>query len=88
VIDISGSGDASVDGDADDAQFTVTGSGDIAADRLVARKVAVSISGSGDARVNATEALDARVSGSGDVAYRGQSARCLARCVGVGVGRG
>jgi hypothetical protein len=33
--------------------------------------VAVSIAGSGDARVNATESIDARVAGSGDVTYSG-----------------
>jgi len=31
----------------------------------------VSISGSGDARVNATDTLEARVAGSGDVSYSG-----------------
>jgi hypothetical protein len=31
----------------------------------------VSISGSGDAHVNATETIDARVAGSGDVTYSG-----------------
>jgi hypothetical protein len=70
-VRIEGSGDVAVDGKADEAKFSIDGSGDIAADRLVARRVEVAIRGSGDARVNATEALQARVAGSGDVVYRG-----------------
>jgi hypothetical protein len=71
ALRIDGSGDVAVEGKADEAKFSIDGSGDIAAERLVARRVEVAIRGSGDARVNATEALDARVAGSGDIVYRG-----------------
>jgi hypothetical protein len=71
ALRIEGSGDVAVDGKADEAKFSIDGSGDIAAEHLVARRVEVAIRGSGDARVNATEALDARVAGSGDVTYHG-----------------
>ena len=70
-VSVAGSGDVVADGQADEARFSVAGSGDIAADGLAARKVEVRISGSGAARVQATESLDARISGSGDIAYRG-----------------
>jgi hypothetical protein len=71
AVSVAGSGDVTADGQADEAKFSVAGSGDITADSLVARKVEVHISGSGDARVQATESLDARIAGSGDIAYRG-----------------
>ena len=51
--------------------FATSGSGDINARNFATRKVNVSVSGSGDAHVNATEALEARVAGSGDVTYSG-----------------
>jgi hypothetical protein len=70
-VAVAGSGDVTADGQADEARFSVAGSGDVKASELAARKVAVHISGSGDARVQASDSLDARVSGSGDVAYRG-----------------
>jgi len=71
AVAVAGSGNVAADGQADEVKFSVAGSGDIAADGLVARKVEVHISGSGDARVHATESLDARVSGSGDIGYKG-----------------
>ncbi len=58
-------------GTADEARFGVAGSGDINARNFTARKVSVSISGSGDAHVNATEMLEAKVAGSGDITYSG-----------------
>ena len=49
----------------------MSGSGDLRLFDLRAREVHVSIAGSGDAKVNASERLDATVAGSGDVRYRG-----------------
>jgi hypothetical protein len=71
ALSIRGSGDVKIAGHADDARYKIDGSGDIAAASFVARRVEVSIAGSGDANVNATEAIDARVAGSGDVTYSG-----------------
>jgi len=71
ALRIDGSGDVAVEGKADEAKFTIDGSGDVVADRLVARRVQVDIRGSGDARVNATDTLSASVAGSGDVTFRG-----------------
>jgi len=71
ALRIEGSGDVLIEGKADEAKFSIDGSGDITADHLVSRRVDVAVRGSGDARVNATEALDARVAGSGDIVYHG-----------------
>ena len=71
-LSIAGSGDAVIGGgSADEARFGIAGSGDIDARDFAVRKVSAVIRGSGDARVNATEQLDARVAGSGDVTYAG-----------------
>jgi hypothetical protein len=71
AVSVAGSGDVKIAGHADDARFGVAGSGDIDATALVSRHVSVSISGSGAARVNATESIEAHVAGSGDVTYGG-----------------
>jgi hypothetical protein len=49
----------------------ISGSGDIKADRLDARQVSISISGSGDAYVWARESLQVKIAGAGDVRYYG-----------------
>jgi hypothetical protein len=68
---ISGSGDMSISGTADNSTVSVVGSGDFAARDLKTVKTAVRVSGSGDARINASEQVDAAVHGSGDVSYTG-----------------
>jgi Putative auto-transporter adhesin, head GIN domain len=68
---ISGSGDFILKGKSDKLIAKISGSGDINADDLEAKDVEVGISGSGDIKVNCSENLKVRVSGSGDVFYKG-----------------
>ncbi|QQL49879.1 head GIN domain-containing protein [Mucilaginibacter ginkgonis] len=68
---VSGSGDMKLEGKASNAAITVSGSGTYSARDLVTNNVAVRVSGSGDATVNANDKIDASVSGSGDVRYTG-----------------
>lgn len=68
---ISGSGDISLSGETTDAKYRIGGSGDIRAAKLVARNVEASTSGSGDIQCYASEKLTGRISGSGDIAYKG-----------------
>ena len=56
----------------DTLDVTVAGSGDMVAPKLEARTAKVSILGSGDATIWATERLSATVAGSGDVTYFGK----------------
>ena len=72
---ISGSGDITAYGQADEVEIRISGSGDIDARKLIAHDAAVSISGSGDVRVHADESLDASISGSGDIDYFGDPDR-------------
>jgi hypothetical protein len=68
---ISGSGEMKLSGATDNAEFSVSGSGEYHAFDLLANKVEVNISGSGDADVYASEYLDVEITGSGDVYYKG-----------------
>ena len=68
---LSGSGDVVLTGNTDSFTSKISGSGDLDAVNLVAKKANVTISGSGDMKVNCSENLYARVSGSGDIAYKG-----------------
>jgi hypothetical protein len=62
----------------------VEGSGEVDAGALVAQRAAVSVSGSGDVVVHATESLDASIQGSGDIAYRGNPATVTRDVAGSG----
>jgi Putative auto-transporter adhesin, head GIN domain len=69
---ISGSGDIAVSGESEKVGFHVSGSGDIKAADLKAQNVECHISGSGSINCNATKSLNALVSGSGDIRYKGK----------------
>jgi hypothetical protein len=68
---LSGSGDVVLTGNSDSFTSKISGSGDVDAVNLITKKANVTISGSGDMKVNCSESLYARVSGSGDIAYKG-----------------
>ncbi|TFG78235.1 MAG: DUF2807 domain-containing protein [Flavobacteriales bacterium] len=68
---MSGSGDMNLSGRSGDFNVTVSGSGDIKAFDLEADNVEATVSGSADIKVTAKVYLKARVSGSGDITYRG-----------------
>ncbi|MDB5122524.1 MAG: hypothetical protein JWP94_653 [Mucilaginibacter sp.] len=68
---ITGSGDMRLSGRAENSAVGVVGSGDFTARNLVTVNSSVRVTGSGDAYVNASQRVDAAVSGSGDVHYSG-----------------
>ncbi len=68
---MSGSGDMNLSGTTRDFEATISGSGDINAYDLEADNVEATISGSADIKVTANTSLMARISGSGDISYRG-----------------
>jgi hypothetical protein len=70
-VAISGSGDATVSGSAEDGAFAIDGSGDLDASGLRVEDGSADISGSGDLSVHAVDTLDANISGSGEVRYAG-----------------
>jgi hypothetical protein len=71
-LTLNGSGRASLAGATTKATVKVSGSGDVDASDLRTLTTDAQVSGSGSASVWATESLKARVSGSGEVRYRGE----------------
>lgn len=72
---VSGSGDIEVRGTADKAAITINGSGDVDAEHFIVRELDAVVSGSGDIECYAEELLNATVSGSGEISYRGNPAK-------------
>ena len=68
---ISGSGDVKLTGHAETSAVRVSGSGDYSARGLITTNTDVHVSGSGDAKIYASNKIDASVSGSGDISYSG-----------------
>jgi hypothetical protein len=68
---ISGSGDALLKGVTKDSDIMISGSGAMHGYGLKTDRSNVTISGSGMAQVNAVDELNALISGSGSVYYKG-----------------
>jgi len=70
-ISISGSGKIELKGTSKNNDLHISGSGKLLAEYMEAESYEVHISGSGSARVNVKTMIDARISGSGSVYYKG-----------------
>ena len=84
IANTSGSGDINIRGRATNLQTTNSGSGDIDAYEMEASNLVATISGSGDIKVNVKEMLTARISGSGNIGYRGNPKKVDAKTSGSG----
>jgi len=69
---ISGSGDIKLSGKATEFEAAVSGSGDIEAYDLKTEKAELKVAGSGSIGISVEKEIVARVSGSGDIKYKGQ----------------
>ncbi len=81
---ISGSGDLNLDGKGNSAVYTLTGSGDLDADRFKVDECSVTLSGSGDISVNFISSLTGLLSGSGNIRYYGDPGLVKIRTTGSG----
>jgi hypothetical protein len=81
---MSGSGDISLSGKTGDFEINISGSGDIKAYELEAENVDAVVSGSADIKVTVNGMLRARVSGSGDIHYRGNPTKIDSKSSGSG----
>jgi hypothetical protein len=81
---ISGSGKIQASGSADFVKTNISGSGKVLAADLQTNRCEVRISGSGDVEINVLEELNANISGSGSVRYRGNPNRVNANSAGSG----
>ncbi|MEN6571625.1 MAG: head GIN domain-containing protein [Anaerolineaceae bacterium] len=71
TIDLTGAGTFEISGTADSLALTSSGSTVFTGDKLAVKTAAVTISGTGDATVNASETLEANLSGDGNLKYAG-----------------
>ncbi|OHX68062.1 head GIN domain-containing protein [Flammeovirga pacifica] len=81
---LSGSGNIDVEGVADTFTVNVSGSADVNAFDLKSKIVQISVSGSGDVDCFATEEINAKVSGSGDIRYKGTPTKTKIKVSGSG----
>jgi len=81
---VSGSGDIELKGKAMNFTAAVAGSGDIEAFGLQAESTKASIAGSGDIETYCTQSIEARVSGSGEIQYKGNPTKVDSKVSGSG----
>lgn len=70
-FNLSGSGNVALTGNSDNFVSKTSGSGNMDGLNLTTKKANIAISGSGNVKVNCSENLYARVSGSGNIHYKG-----------------
>ncbi|MCZ6595932.1 MAG: DUF2807 domain-containing protein [Bacteroidetes bacterium] len=83
-VKITGSGDIELNGTTHDLEVSVSGSGDFSGFGLSAQNTDASVAGSGDIKVVAKNSIKARVSGSGDILYKGNPERSDTKTSGSG----
>jgi hypothetical protein len=81
---IIGSGTVTATGASDSLNADVSGSGKILARMLEAKTSVVRISGAGDVEINVKSDLDAAISGSGNIYYKGNPVHLSSRSSGSG----
>lgn len=81
---ISGSGKIEASGTAANVKATISGSGKVLAANLETNGCDVRISGSGDVQINVKERIDANITGSGSVSYRGNPSKINSHSSGSG----
>ncbi|MBK8846725.1 MAG: DUF2807 domain-containing protein [Bacteroidetes bacterium] len=82
--DLSGAGLIKLKGNCNEAKYKVSGAGKLDAFELVADECKVDLSGIGVAEVNASEELNASVSGAGNVYYTGAATNLKTNISGLG----
>lgn len=83
-VGISGSGKIIAKGNAKEIKAQVSGSGEVLAAELQVDSCEIRISGSGDVEVNVKNSLDATISGSGSVSYKGNPSQVNSHSSGSG----
>ena len=81
---ISGSGKIELAGKCAYNDVSISGSGKLLAEDLESEEYYISISGSGNCKINVSKKIEARVSGSGRVYYKGNPDRVNSRVSGSG----
>ncbi len=83
-FEISGSGKVLASGSAESLSADISGSGQVLGANLVANTAKIEITGSGDVEITVNKDLDADISGSGTVLYKGNPAHVNGNASGSG----
>ncbi len=83
-VALSGSGDIEINGSAKEQNISISGSGDVQAIDLKSSVTKIKISGSGNAKIHASEELEANISGSGDIRFAGNPQKQILKSAGSG----
>lgn len=84
VFDVSGSGDVKAKGSADEIKTSISGSSRISAEDFMTNRADIHISGSGDITIAVKDQIDANISGSGNVRYKGNPLKVSSHASGSG----
>ncbi|MBC3812432.1 head GIN domain-containing protein [Undibacterium aquatile] len=84
TLSMQGSGDAMLKGQSAALTVKLSGSGDLHAEALKAKQVFIESRGSADSKIFATEEVNARLMGSGDLSVKGNPLRRNAERLGSG----
>src|SRR4028119_591925 len=87
AVTIGGARNLEIGGEADEQEIDISGSGGYRAENLESNEARIGVSGAGSAIVNASEGLDADVSGAGSVEYVGDPSGARGGGGGGGGGR-
>ena len=83
-LEIAGSGNIRAKGSTDEMEITVSGSGKLSAADFNTRVSRIKITGSGNVEIAASEEIDANITGSGTVLYKGEPAKVNSHSTGSG----
>jgi hypothetical protein len=81
---VSGSGKIYASGSSESVKTSISGSGKVLAANLETNRCEVRISGSGDVEINVKNELDANISGSGSILYKGNPSKVNSHASGSG----
>lgn len=81
---VSGSGKIEANGSASDVKASISGSGKVMAANLETNSCEVRITGSGDVEINVKDKLNANITGSGNVRYKGNPGKVNSHSAGSG----
>jgi hypothetical protein len=81
---LSGSGKIFASGSSDRVKTSISGSGKLLAANMETNRCEVRISGSGDVEINVKNELDANISGSGSISYKGNPSKINSHASGSG----
>lgn len=85
VINASGSGTISMEnGSANNLRVTISGSANVKTFAFPVQRAEVSVSGSGNAEINVAKTLNATISGSGNIYYKGAAESITTKITGSG----